>query len=181
MDDGIETDETVKVLVVLVASMAKVTLLVMDSVEMVKSTLASMVTLSDPLVETLEIVPPDPVNSKILLVSFNTALFVLSNVPAPERTSVYPPILNAAPLYVSVLVEAISMVLPEAMESVPEWVIDSFTSNVPPFNVVVPAKVPVSDKIRLLEEGIETLDRVKILPAAIAAVAELLIERDEMV
>ena len=70
------------------------------------------------------------------------------------------------------------------MVRVPEWVMLSFTSSVPPFSVVVPANVPVSDKIKLLDEGIETDDTVKVLVvlvASMANVALLVIDSVEMV
>ena len=57
-----------------------------------------MVTLSEPLDETAEMVPPVPVNCKTLLASFNTILLLLEKVPAPETSRVYAPILNAEPL-----------------------------------------------------------------------------------
>ena len=124
--------------------------------------MASMATLSDPFDDTLEMVPPDPVSCKILDALLSVIALELAKVPAPLKIKVLAPRLNPAPLYVSVLPDNISMVLPEETARVPEWVAVSLISRVPPFKVVVPANVPDSPNIRLLELGTDTDERVSV-------------------
>ncbi len=49
---------------------------------------ALIVTLSEPLLETLLIVPPDPDSDNTLLVLFSTIGLELEKVPAPEKVKV---------------------------------------------------------------------------------------------
>ncbi len=50
---------------------------------------------------------------------------------------------------------------------------EAFTSRVPPLRVVVPAKVPDSERIRFFEEGIDTLVTVKVLVVVVLSMARV--------